>query len=240
MPPATAVHTRNHRQSYDRRMAVRSASFLRNQELKTLASRERILDAAVQCLIEHGYAGASTLRIQQVAGVSRGRLLHHFPSRDELLVGAVKHLASTGLGSFAVEHTSAITAADRDESRIDQAVAQMWTHFQQPYFWASVELWIAARHNESLRDALGPAEDELASSVRVTLDSLFGPYFVAHPNYRMLTNVLVSSMRGSALATTFSDRRSAGSTRQLREWQSTARVLLGVRSQSTVSLDSQV
>jgi AcrR family transcriptional regulator len=236
--PQAEIQPTDPEQSYDRRMTVRSASFLRNQELKTLASRERILDSAVQCLIEHGYAGASTLRIQQVAGVSRGRLLHHFPSRDELLVGAVKYLASTGLGSFAVEGAPAITAADRDESRIDEAVTAMWMHFQQPYFWASVELWIAARHNESLRAALGPAEDELASSVRVALDALFGTYFVAHPNYRMMTNVLVSSMRGASLATTFSMRRSSDRNRQLHEWHSTARVLLGVPVEPTVSLDS--
>lgn len=211
---------------YYQRMIMRSASFLRNQEIRTQASREKILNAAVHCLIEYGYFGASTVKIQQVARISRGRLLHHFPSRDELLVGAVQHLASTGLGKLNSARAAEITADPRDESRIDEAVTQMWMHFQQPYFWASIELWIAARHNASLRSALRSAEDDLATTVRVALDELFGPFYAGKPQFRQTTNVIVSSMRGAALASTFSERRSTDSGRQLKEWQSTARVLL--------------
>src|SRR6059058_877642 len=52
---------------------------------RTADSRALILEAAVACLVEDGYAGASTLAVQARAGVSRGRLLHHFPSRAELV-----------------------------------------------------------------------------------------------------------------------------------------------------------
>ena len=62
---------------------------------RTADSRLLILDAAVACLVEDGYAGASTLAVQARAGVSRGRLLHHFPSRAELLVAAAEHLSTT-------------------------------------------------------------------------------------------------------------------------------------------------
>ena len=64
---------------------------------RTADSRLLILDAAVACLVEEGYAGASTLAVQARAGVSRGRLLHHFPSRAQLLVAAAEHLATTQL-----------------------------------------------------------------------------------------------------------------------------------------------
>ena len=67
---------------------------LGRREARTATSRARILDAAVACLVESGYSGATTLQIQARAGVSRGRLLHHFPSRDELLVAASRHLAT--------------------------------------------------------------------------------------------------------------------------------------------------
>jgi len=55
----------------------------------------------VACLVESGYSGATTLQIQARAGVSRGRLLHHFPSRDELLVAASRHLATERLRATA-------------------------------------------------------------------------------------------------------------------------------------------
>ena len=65
----------------------------RRPQRRGIAVQERILDAAVRALVEHGYAGTSTLRIQEIAEVSRGSLLHQFPSRDALLVAAVQHLA---------------------------------------------------------------------------------------------------------------------------------------------------
>src|SRR4051794_23090445 len=65
----------------------------RTRAQRTSDSRTRILDAAVSALVEGGYSAATTLTIQARAGVSRGRLLHHFPSRDLLLVAAAQHLA---------------------------------------------------------------------------------------------------------------------------------------------------
>lgn len=55
----------------------------------------------------------------------------------------------------------------------------MWAHFQRPYFWASNELWVAARNYDSLRAALGPAADELTATVRDELATLFGPQYTA-------------------------------------------------------------
>jgi AcrR family transcriptional regulator len=52
-----------------------------------------LLDAAVESLIEVGFARTTTLEVQRRADVSRGALLHHFPSKAELLVAAVDHLA---------------------------------------------------------------------------------------------------------------------------------------------------
>src|SRR3954462_3720573 len=82
----------------------------RSRALRTADSRALILDAAVACLVEDGYAGASTLAVQARAQVSRGRLLHHFPSRAELLVAAAQHLVTTHLGE--VEQRAAALMAD--------------------------------------------------------------------------------------------------------------------------------
>ncbi|NMN93997.1 TetR/AcrR family transcriptional regulator [Antrihabitans stalactiti] len=205
--------------------STRAEDFQRLQESRSQASRQQILDSAVQCLVEDGYSGASTLRIQELAGVSRGRLLHHFPSRDELLVGAVAHLVSNRVATLQEEALTTITAADGDPLRIDQAVDQMWVSFHQPYFWASIELWIAARHNENLRRALKPAERKLYKAIRATLDSYFGPTLCAHPRYRQTVDMLVSSMRGVALTYAFDARRPARDL-HVAQWREVARVLL--------------
>src|SRR5690349_1200304 len=68
--------------------------YRRRREEQRTDSRNRILDAAVDCLIEGGFSNATTPRIQARAGISHGGLLHHFPSRSALLVAASQHLAS--------------------------------------------------------------------------------------------------------------------------------------------------
>src|SRR3954469_5005913 len=95
---------------------------------RTATSRARILDAAVACLVESGYAGATTLRIQARAGVSRGRLLHHFPSHDELLVAASPPLATERLRATAAR-ISGLSRALTGGERLDRAVELMWETF---------------------------------------------------------------------------------------------------------------
>ena len=66
---------------------------------RSRVTQQHVLDSAVEVLIELGYSGASTLKIQQRAGVSRGRLLHQYPHRDALLVAAVQHIAEARVAS---------------------------------------------------------------------------------------------------------------------------------------------
>ena len=190
---------------------------------RTAASRERILDAAVEVLVESGYAGASTLEIQRRADVSRGRLTHHFPSRDTLLVAAVSHLVETRVRQLYDARGTFSTGA----VRVDEAVEFMWKTFRQPYFWAAVELWVAARSAPSLAAALLPVERELYVGIRHEIDKMFGEELVARPNYRTLRELLFTSMRGVALTYSFSPREREP---HLVLWKEAARVLLGIEA----------
>lgn len=169
---------------------------------RTIDVQRRILDAAVEVLLEHGYAGASTLRIQERAEVSRGRLLHHFPSRDDLLIAATQHLARARVGDFPSGHT---WPEDLGE-RIDKVIDLMAATFTQGYFWAATELWVAARTHPEIRGALLPGEQDIARAVRLAMDGFFGPELSARDGYDDLREVLFTSLRGMALTTTFDPR----------------------------------
>jgi len=194
------------------------------REERTATSRARILDAAVACLVESGYAGASTLRIQARAGVSRGRLLHHFPSRDELLVAASRHLANERLRAAAVR-MGGLAGGLTGGERLDRAVELMWETFSEPHFWAAVELWTAARTNPELRKALLPEEREVGAAIRAGADAFYGPALVAHPRYAQVRDLLLTSMRGVGLAYAF-DPRDPATDPHLPMWKSLARTLL--------------
>jgi len=174
----------------------------RAQQERSREVRRRILDAAVDVLVSVGYAQATTLRIQERAGVSRGRLLHHFPSRDDLLVAAAHHLATERIS----ETRSAVDWPVEPGARIDAAIDVLCRSYQQPYFWAATELWIASRVHEDLRVALLPAEQQLGAVIRDDTAGYFGPEIAAHPLFPAIRDMLHTSLRGAALSTSF-DRR---------------------------------
>jgi AcrR family transcriptional regulator len=164
-------------------------------------TRARILEATVAALFERGFAATSTLQIQADAGVSRGRLLHHFPSKQLLMVAAVQHLAAERF-----EQLRATTIASEGAARARRAIELMWSAFDGELFWAAVELWIGSRTDDALRQALAVEERRLGHVVRVLCDDLFGPELTMRPGYQDLRDVLISSMRGVALTYSF-DRR---------------------------------
>ncbi|GAA3623777.1 TetR family transcriptional regulator [Kineosporia mesophila] len=76
-------------------------------------TRRTVLDAAARVVAERG-AGVSIDAIAREAGVSKGGLLHHFRSRDEL----IRALADDMLEAFFVAVQAAADPADRAEGRL--------------------------------------------------------------------------------------------------------------------------
>jgi AcrR family transcriptional regulator len=183
-------------------------------------TRKAILDAAIECLSEYGYAGATTVQIQARAGISRGRLLHHFPSRDDLLVAAVEHLAAARLDDVLAQ----AAAKARPKDRIDVAVEGMWDSMQGPLFVAASEIWVAARSHPELRAVLEPAERETGRKIRAAYQEAFGPAG-DHPRFPEVLDLLITSMFGAALSHNFDSVRRRDATR-VREWKRLAHELL--------------
>lgn len=192
----------------------------RPSQQRGLQTRRAILDAAVGCLIDDGYAGATTVGIQARAGISRGRLLHHFSSRDSLLVAAVEHLTEARLAAVLDQ----VAAAARHRNRIDAAVEAMWESFNGPLVIAAHELWIAARNHEELRAVLEPAERESGRKIRAVYREAFGRAG-DHPRFPEVLDLLVTSMFGACLFHNFDQERRRDPAR-LREWKRLGRELL--------------
>jgi AcrR family transcriptional regulator len=199
---------------------------LSRREQRTADSRSQILDAAVACLIEGGYSGATTLQIQGRAGVSRGRLLHHFPSRDVLLVAAAHHLAAVRVQATVAKAESELARHPGGVGRIDRVVELMWETHHEPHYWAAVELWTAARTNDEIADALRQEERRLGGAIRTAVDGMFGPELTRRPAYPMVRDQLLAGMRGAALTYAF-DRRDPGSDPHLEQWKALAHRSLG-------------
>lgn len=171
----------------------------RTQDQRRADSHALILDAAVACLVELGYQRTTTVTIQARAGVSRGRLLHHFPSRDLLLVAAAHHLATEQFSDMERWVTTSPYGRMSGAERVDRATELLWQRFRQPYFWAAVELWIAARTDEQLRRELLDAERRLRRALDHVIATMYGPTHSSHPAFPEVRTLLFTSMRGVAI-----------------------------------------
>ena len=160
----------------------------RTQEERSAATRAALLDATIDCLIAHGYAGTTTTRVAERAGVSRGAQMHHFQRKAPLVVAALLHLAERRRREL-IER-----APDELEHPADPAKALdiLWSTFSGPLFTAALELWMAARTDPELRDALLPVEREIGRGARQTARDLCGISTEA-------VELAANAMRGIAL-----------------------------------------
>jgi AcrR family transcriptional regulator len=189
------------------------------------ATRALILDAAVECLVAQGYEKTTTLAVQARAGVTRGRLLHHFPSRTALLVAAAQHLARTRVAEMEQWIAEVYPGGEDQRERCDRATDLLWGTFSQPYFWAAMELWTAARTDPELRRELAVTERQLGRAIRHVVATMFGPVLSSQAGFDQVREVLFTSMRGTALTYALRDRDPAHEP-LLPHWRALARTAL--------------
>jgi hypothetical protein len=109
---------------------------------------------------------------------------------------------------------------------VDEVVTAMWRRFREElYFRAATELWIAAGHDTELRAVLEPAERRLNAAIRDALAAMFGPAHASHPGFDACVDVLLTSMRGLAVADAFGGAGRRHS-RHLAAWIRMARAML--------------
>ena len=115
---------------------------------------------------------------------------------------------ASGVSTTTVSHVLTgkrpVAAATRE--RVERAIDLMWATFQEPPFWAAMELWTAARTDPELKAALRSEERRLRAAIRAVADEIWGPDVAAAPLYAELCELLFTSMRGVAIVYAFEDR----------------------------------
>jgi AcrR family transcriptional regulator len=178
----------------------------RTQQQRREETRRALLDAAVESLIEVGFARTTTLEVQRRAEVSRGALLHHFPSKAELLVAAVDHLAemrAKEMKALASELPPAIDepdAAPGTDARTDVVLSLLWQCFSGTFFQVAMELRTAARTDPELRRVLTVAERSLRERIVAQSRSLFGAAVAQHPGLERAIDLTLQLMIGAAMS----------------------------------------
>ncbi len=196
----------------------------RTQAERSAAMRTRLLDATVECLVSHGYAGTTTPRIAEMAGVTRGAQIHHFRSKEDLVVAAIEHLAEQRAQAAIRELGRVESSADPVSTVLDF----LWEAHQGPMFIATLELWVAARTDPVLAHQIERVEPVVNSALIAAIAQLLPE----HPAQKQLRNIIYTAMdalRGILVAS-FVDRDSE---RTRRRWE---RACVHLREIASVAL----
>ena len=156
------------------------------------ATRLALLDATTECLLEEGYAGLTTRRVAERAGVAQSTLMHYFPTREEFLIEAITHLALR----LADDATDAIDlAAMRRPEHREHVLDQAWREFTSREALAAGQLWMAAWAEPELGATLRELEQRLNSIIVVTASTLF-PDQAEDPRFPALIDGTIAMIRG--------------------------------------------
>jgi AcrR family transcriptional regulator len=135
-------------------MGAVQASSRRTQAERTAAMRDSLADAAIEVLIERGWAAVTVIEVCNRAGVTRGAFHHHYDSLPELLADALRRV-----------YASMSTVKARNVTDLAGLIDSTWRAMADPSFKAVLEAWLAMANDPALRSEIGPVVAEFATFV---------------------------------------------------------------------------
>ena len=123
-------------------------------------TRQRLLEATIDCLAELGYARMSTNDVVRRTGVSRGALAHHFPSKAHLVAEAAAFLISRRI-KYTVDKIRKLGKNNHD---FRTQIETEWKAYEK-WFPANIEFMVASRTDPELRDHFSSAIDRYAKEL---------------------------------------------------------------------------
>ena len=166
-------------------------------QARSIATRERLLEAASEVLVDVGLASASTSIIAKRAGISQGAVFKHFPTKPDLLAAAVERI----LAGFVREFRRGVDRelAKKRSDVVHAACAVLWKIFRDPAMRAVFEIYIAARTDAELARRLPPILERHRASILEEARRLFPQIYAPSVELDAAVDAVVYAMQGAAI-----------------------------------------
>lgn len=122
---------------------------------RSRVTRQRLLEATIDSLAEQGWGATTVGVVAERAGVSRGATQHHFPTREDLITGALEYMFDTRMDSARREAQEIAAGPGRTKLVVERLVE----YYTGPMFKAALQVWTAASADPELRDRIVPLEE---------------------------------------------------------------------------------
>ncbi|OZC97740.1 TetR family transcriptional regulator [Rhodococcus sp. 06-235-1A] len=122
---------------------------------RSRVTRQRLLEATIDSLAEQGWSATTVGVVAERAGVSRGATQHHFPTREDLITGALEYMFDTRMDDARREAQDIPPGPGRTKLVVERLVE----YYTGPMFKAALQVWTAASADPELRDRIVPLEE---------------------------------------------------------------------------------
>ncbi|MDV6226972.1 TetR/AcrR family transcriptional regulator [Nitratireductor aquimarinus] len=178
---------------------------MRNNEkqaqARSIATREKLITTALDVIYDVGYNKASTPEFSKRAGVSRGALLHHFPTRADIIVAAMDRLLNDGTRDI----RDAAVAVAQQKIGLDELMDFLWTMFSGRFFYISIEFINEARTDPDLREQMLPVVKSFHEALDGIWSELHREEDCPPHEAQIVLNLTICLLRGMGIQTVLKD-----------------------------------
>lgn len=186
----------------DRKQAIeprpqRAAKPRRTQEQRSAETQRLLMQATLDALYERGYARITTSEIAERAGVSRGALMHHYATKEELVAVSVEQL----LHESTAEIRSWLGRVRSGDLKLDDFLDHLWEMYSGRLLFITIEHITESRHNDALRASLVPVVREFHIALDATWREFFRGTSLSRDEVETVLNATTCLFRGMGLQT---------------------------------------
>jgi AcrR family transcriptional regulator len=163
------------------------------QQRKSVQTRLAVLEAAIDCLERYGYASSTTQMIAQTAEISRGAMLHHYATKQELIAAVIDYTFFKRMESF-VGRIQDLSDAQRVQEQA--GIELYWESLLTREFSATLELANAARTDPELRAIFLPKAQRYDRVERDAVMRVFPEWHNSPEQYELAMDFCIASMTG--------------------------------------------
>ncbi|KUH81628.1 MULTISPECIES: TetR family transcriptional regulator [unclassified Mycobacterium] len=132
-------------------------------------NRQRLLDAAIRCIEDRGYARTTARDLVQASGTNLGAITYHFDSKEALLNEALAECSRRWLQQMQ-QASTAVSSGDPLADTIAAAYGAL--RDGRMFAVAYVEAWAQAERNPALREQLAAHYREFRTATATLAQSL--------------------------------------------------------------------
>lgn len=174
----------------------------RTQEERSATTRRALMEAGRQTIIELGYSRTTVAEVSKRAGVSRGAQIHHYPTKQKLMLAVADFILSDTEREISELAKRLGDSADRSsdpKAAIGAFIREIWHRaFRKDKFHAILELINAARTDPVLRELLTERWQRLLKAYDGIGADVLGRSKIGGDEMSVVLSLTLSLVRGMA------------------------------------------